>query len=320
MLTSAQAPRIDSAPATSPLLTTTVPRGYVHRASVAEVLLTGWDKDAHTPAETSDAYVVRAQWPRSHALFASAHGHQDPLLLVESIRQAGTLLTHTEYDVPFGHQFLMWDMYVEATPAAFATSPTPTDVDLHITCHDIVRRGRSIAGMRYEVTVRRDGLPVATGGARFSCTSPAVHRRLRGERPTTTGRALPAPLDPVDVGHTSRENVVLAPPVRVRENRWELRVDTGHPVFFDHPVDHVPGMLLIEAARQAARVATRQPDALLVGLRSTFVRYAELDAPCWIEAQVERAEKAEEVRVHVRGTQEGERVFTADLVLRRAAG
>ncbi|MCJ1680086.1 gamma-butyrolactone biosynthesis enzyme [Streptomyces sp. APSN-46.1] len=320
MLSSAQAPRIDGAPVMSPLLTTTVPRGYVHRASVAEVLLTGWDTDTEASADASDAFVVRAQWPRSHALFTPAHGHQDPLLLIESIRQAGTLLTHTEYGVPFGHQFLMWDMFFDATPAAFATSSTPTDVELHTTCHDIVRRGRSISGMRYDVTVRRDGLPVATGGARFSCTSPAVHRRLRGERPTTTGRALPAPVDPADVGHTNREHVVLAPPVPARANRWELRVDTDHAVFFDHPIDHVPGMLLIEAARQAARAATRQPDALLVGLESNFIRYAELDAPCWIEAHVERAETAEELRVHVRGTQEGEQVFTSDLVLRRPAG
>ncbi|MEU5579705.1 hypothetical protein ABZ791_26780 [Streptomyces huasconensis] len=61
MLTSAQAPRTDKAPGMSLLLTTTVPRGYAHRASVAEMLITGWDKDAHTLAETSDAYVVRAR-------------------------------------------------------------------------------------------------------------------------------------------------------------------------------------------------------------------------------------------------------------------
>ncbi|WP_260326976.1 AfsA-related hotdog domain-containing protein [Streptomyces sp. TLI_185] len=28
--------------------------------------------------------------------------------------------------------------------------------------------------------------------------------------------------------------------------RWQLQVDTGHPVFFDHPLDHVSGMLLLK--------------------------------------------------------------------------
>ncbi|MET9799697.1 ScbA/BarX family gamma-butyrolactone biosynthesis protein [Streptomyces sp. NPDC006368] len=325
MPSTVQAPGMDAASVTRSLLTTTVPRGYVHRASVAEVLLTGWEADTSAQAATtasaglSDSFVVRAQWPRSHALFAPAGGHQDPLLLVESIRQAGILLAHAEYDVPFGHQFLMWDLSFTATASAFATGSTPTDVELHAVCHDIVRRGRSLAGMRYDLTVRRDGLPVATGGARFSCTSPAVHRRLRGERPTRTGRALPEPIDPAEVGHTDRQHVLLAAPAANRGTRWELRVDTDHPVLSDHPVDHVPGMVLIEAARQAARAATRQPDALLVGLDSTFTRYAELDAPCWIQARVEPTEADEDLRAHVHGTQWGERVFAVDLVLRRPA-
>ncbi|NEA65561.1 ScbA/BarX family gamma-butyrolactone biosynthesis protein [Streptomyces sp. SID12488] len=339
-----RAPGTDTASPTGSLLTTTVPRGYVHRAAVAEVFLTGWEAapTAHAaPTTASDSFVVRAQLPRGHALFAPAHGHQDPLLLLESIRQAGTLLSHAEYGVPFGHQFLMWGLSFAATPAALTTGATPTDVELHTVCHDIVRRGRTISGMRYDVSVRRDGVPVATGGASFGVTSPAVHRRLREGRPTVVDRALPTPVDPAEVGHTDPGNVLLAAPARTGANgrpnsrvsggenrwanswanRWELRVDTGHPILFDHPVDHVPGMLLIEAARQAARAATGRPDALLLGLDSNFTRYAELDAPCWMEARVARPDafgpgRAQDLRVHVLATQQGERVFAADLVLR----
>ncbi|MFJ7078057.1 ScbA/BarX family gamma-butyrolactone biosynthesis protein [Streptomyces sp. NPDC098781] len=289
-------------------MTATVPREYVHRVSVAEVFLTGWEADGE------DSFVVRAQWPRSHALFTPVGGHQDPLLLAESIRQIGSLLAHAEYGVPFGHQFLMWDMSFTATAAAFEADLAPTDIELHTRCHDIVRRGGTIAGMRYEVSVRRAGLTVATGGASFSCTSPAAHRRLRGGRPTTTGRALPAPVDPAEVGHTSPEHVVLAAAAVPGEARWELRVDTGHAVYFDHPVDHVPGMVLIEAARQAARAATGRPRALLLGLDAEFTRYAELDAPCWIEADVADTGAAGERRVRVSGVQRGERVFGAELL------
>ncbi|MFJ9739682.1 ScbA/BarX family gamma-butyrolactone biosynthesis protein [Streptomyces sp. NPDC101166] len=318
MLSTAEAPLAHRAPAGSPLLTTTVPRGYVHRASVAEVFLTDWKPeriDPSDPAGSFDSFLVQAQWPRSHALFAPVAGHQDPLLLVESIRQTGSLLSHAEYGVPFGHQFLMWDMSFTAAPSAFEAGSAPTDVELRTVCRDIARRGDTIAGMRYEVCVRRDGLVVATGGARFSCTSPAAHRRLREGRPTTTDRALPPPIAPAAVGHANPRDVVLAAPAAPHEARWELRVDAGHPVFFDHPVDHVPGMVLIEAARQAGRAATRQPRALLLGLRSEFTRYAELDAPCWIEAQVDDPD-AEDLRVRVRGVQRGETVFTADLLLR----
>lgn len=80
-------------------------------------------------------------------------------------------------------------------------------------------------------------------------------------------------------------------------------------------------MLLIEASRQAACAATGRPDALLLGIESTFTRYAELDAPCWIEARVARPDAfgpgpIQDQRVHVIATQQGHRVFAADLVLR----
>ncbi|MEU2423116.1 ScbA/BarX family gamma-butyrolactone biosynthesis protein [Streptomyces sp. NPDC007851] len=316
MPSTAQTAGTDRAPVTGPTLTATVPREYVHRASVAEVFLTGWQPGQ---AGTADSFVVRAQWPRGHALFAPAGGHQDPMLLVESIRQTGSLLAHTEYGVPFGHRFLMWDMSYTATASAFATGSAPTEVELHTVCRDIVRRGGTIAGMRYDVSVRRDGLTVARGGARFSCTSPAAHRRLRGDRPTTTGRDLPVPVAPATVGRTDPRHVVLARPAAAEEARWELRVDTDHPVLFDHPVDHAPGMLLLEAARQAARAATRQPRALLLGLDAAFTRYAELDTPCWIQARVDGPDAAGDIRVTVSGTQEEEQVFTADLLLRRPA-
>nr|WP_248002016.1 AfsA-related hotdog domain-containing protein [Streptomyces sp. RPA4-2] len=92
-------------------------------------------------------------------------------------------------------------------------------------------------------------------------------------------------------------------------------MDTAHPTFFDHPVDHIPGMVLLEAARQAALVSTGMPDALLLGLKSNFARYAEFDAPCWIEPRVEPHGTDGGVLVRVRGTQHAETVFTAELVL-----
>ncbi|MCI0385805.1 gamma-butyrolactone biosynthesis enzyme [Streptomyces sp. CNQ085] len=295
------------------MLTTTVPREYVHRAAVSEVLLIDWGPDA---SDQADSFVVRAQWPRGHSFFTPVGGYQDPLLLIESVRQAGSLLAHAEYGVPLGYQFLMWDISFSAHPDALVAGSTPTEVELRIMCHDIVRRGRTIARMRYDVSVWREGAPLAAARASFSCTSPAVHRRLRGDRPVMTGRALPPAIDPAEVGRTCPGNVVLSSSGRGRENLWQLRVDTEHPVFFDHPVDHTPGMVLIEAARQAAYAATGLPDALLLGLESAFTRYAELDAPCLIEAHPERPGVTGDIPVRVRGTQEAQTLFTADLVLR----
>ncbi|POX45969.1 ScbA/BarX family gamma-butyrolactone biosynthesis protein [Streptomyces sp. Ru72] len=297
-------------------LTTTVPREYVHRAAVSEVLLTGWEADASAGSGEQDGFAVRAQWPRSHALFAPDGGYQDPMLLIESVRQVGSLLAHAEFGVPFGHQFLMSDMYFAAAPELFVADTAPTEIAMRTTCSDIVRRGGSLQGMRYDVTVVRDGRALANAGAAYRCTHPGVYRRLRGGRPTTATRDAPPAIDPALVGHASPRHVVLARPEPGAGNRWELRVDTAHPTYFDHPVDHVPGMVLLEAARQAALASTGLSDALLIGLKSDFTRYAEFDSPCWIEAHPQVDGATGHVRVRVCGVQQQEGVFTAALTLR----
>ncbi|MET9520723.1 ScbA/BarX family gamma-butyrolactone biosynthesis protein [Streptomyces sp. NPDC002994] len=309
-------PAPPSAAAVLPRLTTTVPREYVHRAAISEVLLTGWEAAGLTEAGSPDTFEIRAQWPRGHSLFAQTSGYQDPMLLIESIRQIGALLAHAEFEVPFGHHFLMWDMSFTTTPELLVAGDAPTEIELRTVCRDIVRRGRGFSGMRYEVTALRDGKALAVGGAAYSCTSPAVHRRLRGDRPTSADHSAPPPaVDPAEVGHASERHVVLAAPRPGAGNRWELRVDTAHPTFFDHPVDHVPGMVLLEAARQAAHASTGMPDALLLGLESNFERYAEFDAPCWIEAYPESDPSSGGTLVRVRGTQHAQSVFTANLIL-----
>ncbi|EGX54788.1 A-factor biosynthesis enzyme, partial [Streptomyces zinciresistens K42] len=64
----------------------------------------------------------------------------------------------------------------------------------------------------------------------------------------------------------------------------QLRVDTSHAVFFDHPLDHVPGMLLLEAACQAVRARPENGAHTPVSFHTVFHRYAELHLPLWIEA------------------------------------
>jgi 2-oxo-3-(phosphooxy)propyl 3-oxoalkanoate synthase len=69
----------------------------------------------------------------------------------------------------------------------------------------------------------------------------------------------------------------------------EVFVDTEHPYFFEHPVDHVPGLLLIEAVRQTGIASVHQIlgvplDAAMIVDTFTvaFERYAELDQPLFV--------------------------------------
>lgn len=51
------------------------------------------------------------------------------------------------------------------------------------------------------------------------------------------------------------DNVLIGDLQRVAENADEFEcqmiVDLSHPFFFEHPLDHIPGMMFVEAGRQA---------------------------------------------------------------------
>ncbi|MFJ3927313.1 ScbA/BarX family gamma-butyrolactone biosynthesis protein [Streptomyces sp. NPDC090022] len=287
-------------------VTTTVPREYVHKAALAEVLLTGWHRTG------DDAFTAAAQWPRSHSFYRSRHGVHDPMLFTETVRQVSSLLSHAAYTVPFGHHFI-WERFSYTTaPGAEAleAGPRPAEIALDIDCRDVVHRRGRLSALTPRFTARRDGVHLGTAEIRFTSHAPAVYRRLRGgyaDVAAAQAAAVPVPL-PVPahrVGHKLRENVVLAATRAPR--RWQLRVDTTHPVLFDHPVDHVPGALLLEAARQAAHIVAGPLPTMATSMDARFTRFAELDAPCWIDA--EREPGTDRVRTVIH--QNGQELFTA---------
>ncbi|CAM5549215.1 hypothetical protein SALBM135S_09778 [Streptomyces alboniger] len=169
-------------------LTSTVPKELVHRAAVAEVLLTGWERrdEAH--------FTVTAQWPRGHSFFTPVNGtHYDPLMVTETIRQVGSLLAHAEFDVPLGHQFLMRDLEVAVRPQYLGLEGVPASLELDVTYTEVKQRRHGHAGARYEAVVRRDGHIVATGGAAYTCVGPEVYQRLRGSRSAAHARCSGSP-------------------------------------------------------------------------------------------------------------------------------
>ncbi|WP_407549313.1 ScbA/BarX family gamma-butyrolactone biosynthesis protein [Streptomyces sp. Pv4-95] len=264
-----------------PELTTTVPREYVHRTAVSEVFLTNWRR------EGAGCWTVSAQWPRAHSFYGPVNGLHDPMLVIETVRQAGILLSHVAHNVPLDHPIIWQRVRCDLSPQALRTAETPAEVTLHVTDHEVVRRGKRLISARQEFRIRCDGADLAIAALDFSCHSPAVYRRLRGEYSNlalANARKLPVPeaVAPQVVARDRTRDVVLSP--TSRPDHWQLRVDTSHPVLFDHPVDHAPGMLMVEAARQAAQAAT-PGFALPITLECAFERYAEMDAPSWVRAR-----------------------------------
>ncbi|MFJ4931827.1 ScbA/BarX family gamma-butyrolactone biosynthesis protein, partial [Streptomyces sp. NPDC088736] len=263
-------------PTPMPRLTTTVPREYVHRKSLAEVFLTGSEKTG------DNHYTLTAQWPRTHTFYTTPHAtHHDPLQAAETIRQTGLYLAHAELGVPLDHHFLMWNIHLTTHPQHLTIGPTPTDLTLTTTCTTLRYKGKRLADFTMHINITRNGHTTATGGGQFTCLTPTTYHRLRQphtHQPTPTPPTTPTTTDPTPYGRHLPLDLVLTP--TPTPHTWQLTPNPHHPILFDHTTDHIPGMVLLEAARQATH--THPTPTHLTTLHATFHRYTEHHTPTYI--------------------------------------
>ncbi|MEU6044761.1 ScbA/BarX family gamma-butyrolactone biosynthesis protein [Streptomyces griseus] len=296
-----------------PVQQSQVHQWQVHKLRSEEVLLTAW-------AERSPGrYVLTGRWPRGHAFYRPTRGAYDPMLLAESVRQTVPLLSHAVHDVPRAYKQAWEHFSFSVDPLASLVTTVDEEVRLVVTCSDVVRRGSRFAGMTMDIDVHLGERLMGSAHTRFNNQPAAVYRRLRGsyaDAEAALANCLPAgpPVDPHRVDRTSPDDVVLSPVAGGRPGRWMLRVDPAHPVLFDHAVDHAPGMLLLEAARQAAH-AVGGGSSTVFGMRTHFARYVELDAPAVVVAGEPVPDGTGRRRVDVSVEQHGVRVFTSEVTI-----
>jgi hypothetical protein len=254
-----------------------VPRGEVHKRAVQEVLITD-----SAPLDAA-SFALAAQLPRAHRLYGpDPTGRYDALALGEVVRQATFVVGHRYLDVPADRQFVLggFGLRVEGEPLADAAAPL--DVTVHVEPSELRYLGGELS--RYELTgtVLLGGRAVAEGSGSCLCLTPRSYEVLRragtGDVDGRGGpaEALEARAEPGAVVRGDLRDVVVTP-LRDRSDERATAgvvVDPSHPSFFDHPLDHVPGMLLLEACRQTALQLTG--GGLVTAFTAEFVRVAEL--------------------------------------------
>ncbi len=274
-----------------------VPRRLVHRAAVGEVFLT----DAAALGE--DRFVVAAQLPRTHSFFSDRLvPYYDPLLMIEVARQAALLIAHRYYEVPEGSAFIFHSADLAVTDVeAHRIKREPSELLIDVELKDKQSRDDGgLAGTSLEFGLTTDGVEGSRARGSMLFMEPQdfaglrLHVRARKGLEDARTLAVPEPAEPGSVGRRDRRNVVIAEPVSVGQRMLaaDVRVDQGHPCLFDHELDHVPGMLLLEAYRQAgvyaaARVQGLDPSAATVTrCRARFKDFAELELAISCEAAV----------------------------------
>ncbi|MGV9992789.1 ScbA/BarX family gamma-butyrolactone biosynthesis protein [Streptomyces sp. NPDC003374] len=282
-----------------------VDRTLVHRAHLKDVLPTQLTQHSDT------SFTVSARWPREHALYLTPDGRYTASLVLETIRQTTLLVSHAGLGVPLGHHFVMWQLCHRLNTGWLpARSADPASVTLEVEVTEVRRRASVPASVSMEMVLKSGDRTVGSGSIRFNITSPAAYLRIRGQLPDTSTlgptAALPAPIDPSIVHRSRTCDVVLTEDA---DGGWQLRADPSNQLFFDRPNDHVPAMVLVEAAQQAAHLSAATGRFHPQASEMTFSRYVELGTPCRIEARPGIAEDGK-AHVEVTGHQDGQLAFT----------
>ncbi|MET9801246.1 ScbA/BarX family gamma-butyrolactone biosynthesis protein [Streptomyces sp. NPDC006368] len=275
----------------------TVSRQLVHRAAICEVFLTD------TRRRSGDDFLVAAQLPRVHSYYSDhtlTPAAYDPLLLLEVFRQTSILVAHEHLGAPLDHKFSFnTGEFTILSTDALRIGPLPGQAVLAVRVTAEKHRDDQLVGVTLRMDLAIDDRDAATMAMTIQWMPGSAWAKLR-ERgraalDLTTPRAHPTGrgLVPAAVGRRSPANVVLGEAVALgREVVAQVVVDQSHPALFDHPLDHIPGVLFFEAYRQTALHAAHELLGLSPGRLSltrcdaAFTRFGEFELPTVCRAEL----------------------------------
>lgn len=276
----------------------TIPRELVHRIAIAEVFVTS------IAARSEAEFVTTAQLPRSHAYFGDHTGglefRYDPMMVMEAARQSGMAVVHSYFGIPFDRAFLLRTFNgTAAAGPVWEIEAQPAELELVTRVTRLYKTDDALTGLSVEVEVTRRGVRMLSVDSKFSWIERKQWDLLRRNVRKAAGlseeftEALPVGTraTPAEVGRQLASNVVISSPRTAGDATIATLVsDTNHATMFDHPVDHVPGSLQIEACRQlgvsALNSRTGCGTAALDSVQSNFTGFLELDRPSEITATV----------------------------------
>ncbi|BDZ54708.1 AfsA-related hotdog domain-containing protein [Agromyces marinus] len=218
----------------------------MHRQSTSEV----WPTDFEPKGQ--DSFRVALQWPRSHAFLTTLP--PDSAVMAETIRQVTILTCHLGYDVPLDSRFLMTGLGFEfRSTERGAGEWRALEVTARVQGSDVRRTARGeLRSARMNVDIVGPDGVIAVGHGDALLAGVPAYRRMRGPNADATPpRRTIDPVSPARVGRTRTADVTILE----TDAGLEVQLDHSHPVFFEHSLDHVPGVALIEACKQAACIS-----------------------------------------------------------------
>ncbi len=271
-------------------------RTLVHKHSAENVLLTG------ISACGSDRFSCTGRLPIDHLFFndTGRSPRQDILFYTELGRQASLAISHAFLEVSTGDVFIFEGSDATMTDAAWSrTRRADADrVVMDIAIQEITRRRNNAVNRvvaRHRMFVGNELVFHGTGA--WTVQPAALFQRLRR---TSFSGPLAASADVARRQPVS--NVVITTPAHGEDRASftsSLIVDYTHPYFFDHPCDHIPGMLLLEGCAQLALAAFEDVTSVPSGRSAVcaydvdFAQFVERGMPTTLAAQVNAEDDVE---------------------------
>lgn len=277
----------------------TIPKSCVHRAVLGEVFLTD------TKRINDNKYVTAGYLPKSHIYFndlpckESNKRFYDAIILLEICRQTSIYVTHNFFDVPYSAKFVFDDADFTLLKSEIPYKSECSNVIVEVDIIERKYRRTELTGLIFQMYIYVDGSCCARKIMNISWMDAKKWHRLRSKRPLEcydTSNSLSAATH--EVGRQLPLNVVIGD-VEFNEDSCttSLIVDQNHPSIFDHPLDHVPGMLLIEAYRQTALVSmckyydAKSVDLVINRYEISFKNFCEFNLPAHCNADIKNIKK-----------------------------
>ena len=240
---------------------------------------------------TGDEFSAQSFFPTRHPFYNdSVSGLGASGYLVEVGRQANLALSHRFFDVPLEAGFLVTSIDWRFPAQSPFVVRELSDFKVFIRVENAMRRKGAIGKLETRVHCVQGEHEFFTGRASFLIASRNLTQRGAALLPTIhlSGRLKPSPSE-VQVNDPRNVLVELPRESEYRPGRLAMHLDPSHPFFFEHENGHVPGMMLLEAGKQAAVHSATQAFPMVSGLYGDldsgeirFGRFAELDRTVWM--------------------------------------
>ena len=213
-------------------------------------------------------YVIAPQLLRSHIYFYDViNGYYDATLLLEIFRQVSICITHRFYTIPHSTKFIFNKAEFNILNDTFLNNiRIPIEVTIKVNVVDKKRKTVSIIGLNLDMSIYVDNCLCVIKSRDSTWMSDLVCKKLRNKplisqnlQENKIENQILCSVKPPEVGHTFHRNVVIK---ELKDNFNEiitsLYIEQSYPGLFDHELDHVLGMVLIEMLKQTALIGIKK--------------------------------------------------------------